>query len=145
MSQPEFSFKSRQQYLDHQRSHVENVDIRDHKIYTAFSLLTPTFSNHHAVMFPVKFEGAHQPISVGKSPLATIAMRMFLLDEDYRPTGPSTPGIIEAGIWELDQPIHIDRGTSPVNKGYLLLSLPGDFTMDNVHNDGKQDPRSTRW
>jgi hypothetical protein len=145
MSDPEFSFQSRQLYLEQQRNRVKRSVLRVDEVYTALSLLEATFSNHEAVAFPVRFEPVERSENI--SLIGTRAVRMVLLDQDFhRILGSPAPCNIEkGGTWEVQRPIGIEKSTKPVSQGYLLFSLPGEPLARHLHDSSKQDPNSIEY
>jgi hypothetical protein len=143
MRNPEFTFPSRQLYIEQQKHHVRNSAIREGMFYTAMSSLEATYSNHQSVAFPVRLESIPDFGSADRvNSMAPIPMRMILLDADFQPSRVMpTRGTIENGVWEVEKPFRIEAGTKPVDTGYLLLSLPDEFQVNRLNSYGTRDPR----
>jgi hypothetical protein len=143
MSNPEFSFESKELFHAQKHHRVSSDVIRENEIYTALSLLGPSAS-HEAVAFPVKFDSLMRPAP--HSSMATIPMRMVRLDQDlYRIASSGVGGTIEEnGVWEVKQAIEVEAENDIqfIRSGYLLFSLPTDPLIANVDTDGKADPHS---
>lgn len=144
MAAPEFIFPSQEVYIDQQSNRLRSWALREGEIYTAISRLEPDYSLHHAVAFPVRLESIELPRqSLELYPMASVAMRMVLLDEDLQPASvPSFKGSVQNSVWELQSPLQVEKGTKPVDKGYFLLNLPLDPTVHQILNARRLDPRS---
>jgi len=141
----EFLYQFEKTYDEQQQNRVRNSALRDGEIYTAFSKLQARYSPHEALAFPVRLEAVPSLSDPHRrNPMATIAVNMVLLDQDFRPKNTEPlQAMIQDGIWEVKQPIPVNEvGTKPINTGYFLLAMPSDPQISQIDIEGRTDPRS---
>lgn len=125
----EFTLLSVEDYLRLQKNRVRRPALDRGAIYTALSRIETRYSLDKAVAFPVTLETApHTADSQNNGSMAGVAIRMILLDEDYRPKVAQSYAVtMQDGTWETERLIQIDEpGSKPIDVGYLLAPSVGD-------------------
>ena len=145
MRSSEFTFPPEELYLSEFRNRVQNNDVEYGAVYTAVSKLTPVYSKHTVMTFPVILEAVEYPDESAiehlddtpvspLSNLAVISFKLMLLNEDFRSKNQMSHRInMKAGYWRTDEWLSIkESGAMPILGGYLLESLPGDYSPSDV-------------
>jgi hypothetical protein len=144
MRSPEYTFPPEELYLSEFYNRVKSKKLEYGAVYTAVSKLKPVFSRHTVMTFPVLLERDEQPIkeqaeslTTPPSELAVVSFKLILLDEDYRPKDFEVYHTrMKNGYWDSrHDPLTIkESGAEPILGGFLLKSLPGDYTVDDIAN-----------
>ena len=123
-----FSFISKQRYYSQERDKIPISSVRNNEVYIAVSQLKNPDHNQEAVTFPVKLIDIAYPAELLRKnpPLASVAMRMVLLDTIFREAQHPIVGGIKNGSWGLERAVQLSDTRQSIQHGYLLLPMPND-------------------
>lgn len=133
MREPGFSFISHREYIKQERDKIAAASVRNNEVYIAVSPLKNADLDHEAVSFPVKLIDIAYPAELLRRnpPMATIAMRMVLLDSIFREATHPVVGSIKDGSWGLERAVKLQETRQAIQRGYLLLPMPDDPFFKN--------------